>query len=38
MTTYKVVNGFTDSKDKNKVYKIGDTYPKGKYEPSEERI
>jgi hypothetical protein len=36
--TYKVVNGFTDTQDNNKVYKVGNTYPKGNYKPSEERI
>lgn len=38
MKTYKVVNGFTDTKDKNRRYKIGDAYPKGSYKPTETRI
>ncbi|MGD7021775.1 hypothetical protein ACQCVK_04230 [Rossellomorea vietnamensis] len=40
MTTYKVVNGFTDAQDNNKVYKPGPDsfYPKGDYKPSKERI
>lgn len=24
---YKVIHDFTDLKDKNKVYRVGDTYP-----------
>ncbi|TYS67052.1 hypothetical protein FZC76_16120 [Sutcliffiella horikoshii] len=38
MKTYKVVNGFTDTKDKNRRYKIGDAYPKGSYKPTDSRI
>lgn len=35
---YRVVNDFTDTKDKNKEYKRGDEYPRGAYKPSKERI
>ncbi|MED1603651.1 hypothetical protein [Alkalihalophilus marmarensis] len=28
MSKYKVLEDFTDLKDKNKVYRNGDTYPK----------
>lgn len=35
---YRVVNDFTDTKDKNKLYKRGEDYPRGAYKPSTERI
>ncbi|MGJ9460285.1 hypothetical protein [Oceanobacillus sp. CF4.6] len=35
---YKVLHRFVDVQDHNKRYKPGDTYPKGDYSPSQERI
>jgi hypothetical protein len=38
MPKFKVVNSFTDTKDKKKKYRVGDVYPRGEYQPTEERI
>lgn len=35
---YIVVNRFKDLDDENRVYKVGQEYPQGNYEPTEERI
>lgn len=35
---YKVVSYFTDLKDNNRPYKVGDTYPRDGLEVSEERL
>lgn len=35
---YKVVSYFTDLKDKNRPYKVGDIYPRDGLEVSEERL
>lgn len=36
--TYKVINDFRDKQDKNRLYKKGDSYPKGRYKPTKKRI
>lgn len=35
---YKVLEYFTDLKDKGHAYEAGDTYPRGGYEPTPGRI
>ena len=35
---YKVVNTFRDKEDNNKLYEVGDMYPKGKHKPAKKRI
>lgn len=35
---YKVINAFKDKEDNNRKYKLGDPYPKGDYQPTEERF
>lgn len=35
---YKVIKMFTDLKDDNYRYEVGDSYPRDGYEPTEERI
>jgi len=35
---YKVINKFKDKEDNNTFYNVGDEYPKGDYNASEDRI
>lgn len=35
---YKVVNTFRDLEDKNKLYRVGEVYPKGDHKPTKKRI
>ncbi|BDH62313.1 hypothetical protein MTP04_24430 [Lysinibacillus sp. PLM2] len=35
---YKVVNEFKDKDDNKTLYRVGEGYPKGNYQPTEERI
>lgn len=35
---FKVIKAFADKEDNNKVYGVGDTYPRPDYEPSVDRI
>lgn len=35
---YEVIKLFTDLKDNNYRYEVGDSYPRDGYEPTEERI
>lgn len=35
---YKVINKFIDKEDNDTFYNVGDEYPKGDYEPSNDRI
>lgn len=35
---YKVINRFKDLKDNNKIYEVGEEYPKGKTKPTKKRI
>lgn len=35
---YKVIRDFKDKKDKKRIYRKGDTYPREGYTPSQERV
>jgi hypothetical protein len=35
---YKVINGFRDVQDNNRLYKEGDEFPSGDSKPSKKRI
>lgn len=35
---YKVLKLFLDIKDNNQLYRVGDTYPRKGYEPTQDRI
>ncbi|WP_346207619.1 hypothetical protein NSS91_16060 [Caldifermentibacillus hisashii] len=35
---YRVINRFKDSMDNNRLYEVGEEYPKGDYKPTKERI
>lgn len=35
---YKVVNSFFDKEDKNRLYEVGQSYPRTGLKPSKERI
>lgn len=36
--TYKVINSFYDKENNNEQYLVGDSYPRGDYQPTDERI
>lgn len=35
---YKVIKQFKDKEDNNKMYEMGDEYPKGNFKPTKKRI
>lgn len=35
---YKVIKQFKDKEDGNKMYEVGDEYPKGSFKPTKKRL